>query len=141
MNKAFIIGNLTRDPEARATQSGISKSSFTVAVNRRFTNQAGERETDFLPVVAWRGLADTCNRYLYKGSKVAVAGMIQTRSYDAQDGTKRYVTEIVADEVQFLDPKGSGGGASQSFEKPSAGNDDLPGFTVLEDDGDDELPF
>ena len=141
MNKAILIGNLTRDPEARATSSGTSVCSFTVAVTRRFANQAGERVADFIPVVAWRGLADTCIRYLHKGSKVAVCGMIQTRSYDAQDGTKRYVTEIVADEVQFLDTKGSSP-AQEPMNSPAPApqfNDEVPGFTVIEDD--DDLPF
>lgn len=133
MNKAILIGNLTKDPEARATSSGVSVCSFTVAVTRRFANQAGEREADFIPVVAWRGLADNCIRHLHKGSKVAVCGTIQTRSYDAQDGTRRYVTEIVADEVQFLDIKGSSPAQAPQF------NDELPGFTVVEDDN--QLPF
>ena len=141
MNKAILIGNLTRDPEARATSNGTSVCSFTVAVQRRFANQAGERVADFIPVVAWRGLADTCIRYLHKGSKVAVSGMIQTRSYDAQDGTKRYVTEIVADEVQFLDRVGAGSPQEpqQSRTAPQPFNDEVPGFTVMDDD--DELPF
>jgi single-strand DNA-binding protein len=126
MNKSFIIGRLTKDPEARATQSGISKSSFTVAVDRRYKNQQGERETDFLNVVAWRGLADLCNRYLHKGSKVAVSGSIQTRNYEDKDGIKRYITEIVADEVEFLTPK--------------RGESAPEGFVEL-DDSDEELPF
>lgn len=133
VNKAILIGNLTKDPEARATGSGVSVCSFTIAVTRRFANQAGEREADFIPIVAWRGLADNCIRYLHKGSKVAVCGMIQTRSYDAQDGTRRYVTEIVADEVQFLDTKCSSPAQAPQF------NDEVPGFTVVEDD--DDLPF
>lgn len=125
MNKAFIIGRLTKDPEVRATQSGISKSNFTVAVDRRYKNQAGEREADFIPVIAWRGLADTCNSYLHKGSKVAIAGSIQTRNYE-KDGQKRYITEIVADEVEFLTPK--------------RGESAPEGFVEL-DDSDEELPF
>ncbi len=105
MNRAILVGNLTRDPEVRVLNSGVSVCSFTVAVNRRFANQQGEREADFIPVVVWRAQAESCARYLRKGSKVAVCGTIQTRSYDAQDGTKRYVTEVVADEVQFLDSR------------------------------------
>lgn len=140
MNKAIIIGNLTRDPEARATTSGTSVCSFTVAVQRRFTNQQGERETDFIPVVAWRSLADTCIRYLHKGSKVGVSGRIQVRSYDAQDGSKRYITEIVADEVQFLDKFGAGAAQDQGERAPQPQfNDEVPGFTVVDDE--DELPF
>ncbi|MDP2891669.1 MAG: single-stranded DNA-binding protein [Bacillota bacterium] len=103
MNKIFIIGNLTKDPEVRATGSGISVCTFTVAVQRRFQNAQGERQADFIPVVCWRGLADNCGKYLHKGSKVGVIGSVQTRSYDAADGSKRYVTEVVADEVEFLE--------------------------------------
>lgn len=100
MNKAIIIGNLTRAPETRA--GGEHKlCMFTVAVQRRFKRD----EADFIPVVTWRKLAENCELYLRKGSKVAVCGEIRTRSYDAQDGTKRYVTEIQADEVTFLDSK------------------------------------
>jgi len=96
MNKAVIIGNLTRDPEARATGQGTAVTTFTVAVARRFTNAQGEKETDFIPVVTWRGLAETCAQYLKKGSKVAVMGEIRTHTYDAPDGSKRYVTDIQA---------------------------------------------
>jgi single-strand DNA-binding protein len=102
MNKCFLIGNLTKDPELKTTTTGTSVCNFTVAVTRRFSNQQGEREADFLPVVVWRAQAENCAKYLRKGSQVAVAGSIQTRSYDAQDGTRRYVTEIVGDEVKFL---------------------------------------
>ena len=105
MNKAILIGNLANDPETRTTQSGISQCSFRLAVQRRFANAQGVKEADFIPVVAWRQLADLCSRYLAKGRKVAVEGTIQTRSYDANDGTKRYVTEIVAESVEFLGNK------------------------------------
>lgn len=106
MNKAFIVGNLTKEPDSRTTGNGTAVCSFTVAVQRRFKNQNGEREADFIPVIAWRSTAEACGNYLHKGSKVAVCGTIQTRSYDAQDGGRRYVTEIVADEVEFLNTKG-----------------------------------
>ncbi len=102
MNKAILIGNLTRDPEVRTTNSGVSVCTFTVAINRRVANQQGVREADFINIVTWRQLAELCGRYLAKGRKVAVVGSIQTRSYDAQDGSKRYVTEVVADEVEFI---------------------------------------
>ena len=105
MNKVILIGNLTKDPELTTTTSGISVCRFTVAVSRRFTNSEGERETDFINVVVWRNLADNCHKFLRKGSKAAVVGNIQTRSYDAQDGTKRYVTEVVAEEVEFVGAK------------------------------------
>ena len=89
MNKVFLIGNLVRDPEVRATQSGISVCNFTVAVNRRFKKENGEQETDFLNVIAWRQLAELCGKYLAKGRKVAVTGSIQARTYEAKDGSKR----------------------------------------------------
>lgn len=128
-----MIGNLATDPEARTTQSGISQSTFKVAVNRRFKNADGQREADFLPVIAWRQTADFCNSYLTKGRKVAVEGSIQTRQYTAQDGSKRYVTEILADSVEAL---GSTREAAQTPQDvPQEGPDD---FT--EADG-DELPF
>ena len=98
MNKVFLIGNLTRDPELSKTNSDIPVCKFTLAVSRRFSST----ETDFLPVIVWRGQAENCGKFLKKGSKAAVAGSVQTRSYDANDGSKRYITEIVADEVQFL---------------------------------------
>lgn len=134
MNRAILIGRLTKEPEARATTNGTSVCGFTIAVQRRFTGKDGERETDFIPVKAWSGLADTCIKYLHKGSMVAVSGSIQTRSYEAQDGTKRYVTEIVADEVQFLDTKRN----NQQTETKEESSD-IEGFTVIDDDS--ELPF
>ena len=96
MNKVFLIGNLTRDPEMRSTQSGVPVCNFSIAVNRRFRNaQTGQQETDFLNIVAWRQLAELCGRYLTKGRKVAVTGSIQTRTYEAQDGSKRSAFDIV----------------------------------------------
>lgn len=105
MNKSFFIGNLTKDPELRTTQSGKAVASFTIAVNRRFKDKGGDPVTDFFPVVTWDKLAESCARYLAKGKKVAVSGELQTRSYEDKNGVKRYVTEIVADEVEFLSPK------------------------------------
>ena len=90
MNKAILIGNLTRDPEVRTTGSGTTVCTFTIAVNRRFQNQAGERVSDFFNIVAWRQLGELCGKYLSKGRKVSVIGEIQNRSYDAKDGSKRY---------------------------------------------------
>ena len=102
MNKAFLTGNLANDPEAFTTQSGVSRSTFRLAVQRPRKNADGKRDADFLTIVAWRQTADFCNKYLAKGRKVAVEGTIQTRSYDAQDGSKRFVTEIIADRVEAL---------------------------------------
>ena len=98
MNKCIIIGNLTKTPENKTTPNGISVTTFTVAVSRSHDRE----KSDFFNVVAWRGLADNCARYLIKGQKVAVEGELQTRSYDDKDGIKRYVTEIIAENVEFL---------------------------------------
>ena len=105
MNKICIVGNLTRDPELRATEQGNAVCSFTVAVNRRYRDQDGNTPTDFIPVVVWRDLAENCAKYLKKGSKVGVSGSIHVRRYEDKNGSKRYVTEVLADEVEFLDRK------------------------------------
>lgn len=155
MNKVFLIGNLTRDPEMRSTQSGVAVCNFTIAVNRRFRNaQTGQQETDFLNVIAWRQLAELCNKYLAKGRKVAVTGSIQTRTYEAKDGSKRTTWDIVADEVEFLTQNQQGGehGAQSAYNayttathKENVGtayapqpHNDFGGFTQVDDE---ELPF
>ena len=145
MNKVILIGNLANDPEARTTQSGISQSTFRIAVQRRFANAQGVREADFIPVVAWRQTADFCNRYLSKGRKVAVEGTIQNRSYDAQDGSKRYVTEIIADSIEALGSRDEGSGAPRPTRDPGptpppapSANPSMNDFTEVDDD---ELPF
>lgn len=107
MNKVFLIGRLTRDPELRYTSSNIAVATFSIAVDRNFSNAAGEREADFINIVVWRKQAENVKNYMHKGSQIAIDGRIQTRSYDDTDGKKRYVTEVVADNVQFLDSKGS----------------------------------
>ena len=148
LNKAILIGRLTRDPELRSTSNNISVTSFTIAVDRNFTNQQGEKETDFIPVVAWRSLAETCARYLTKGRLVAVSGRMQVRSYEGNDGLKRYITEVVADEVQFLERNPNSGGAPGNAPIPGSGNSKPTGNGASEPDGfspldvdDDELPF
>ncbi len=105
MNKAFLIGRLTRDPELRYTGNNVAVASFTIAVNRTYTNQSGEREADFIPVVVWRRQAESVKNYLSQGSQVAVEGRIQVRSYDDQNGVRRYVTEIIAESVEFIGSK------------------------------------
>ena len=128
LNKAVIIGRITKDLELKHTQSGVAVTNFTVAVDRNFKNAQGEKETDFIPVVVWRQQAEHCCKYLGKGRLVAVSGRIQVRNYDDDQGIRRYVTEIVADEVVFLD-------------KPQEqGNDDLEGFYQMPS-GETELPF
>jgi single-strand DNA-binding protein len=115
MNRCVLIGNLTRDPELKTTTSGLSVCNFTIAVSRSFSSQSsGEREADFIPVVVWRKQAENAAKYLRKGSQVGVAGSLQTRSYEAKDGSRRYITEVVANEVQFLSRVGDGGGASNT---------------------------
>ena len=113
MNKVILIGRLTRDPELRYTSSNVPTATFSIAVDRPFTNQNGDREADFINIVVWRKQAENCKNYLSKGSQVAVEGRIQTRNYDDKDGKKVYVTEVVADNVQFLGGKGSNNGGSQ----------------------------
>jgi single-strand DNA-binding protein len=103
LNRIVLIGRLTRDPELRYTPQGVPVASFSLAVERPFTNQAGQRETDFVDCVAWRKLGETVGNHLTKGRLAAVEGRLQIRSYDAQDGTKRLVAEVIADSVQFLD--------------------------------------
>ncbi len=105
MNKVFLIGRLTRDPELRYTGNNTAVASFTIAVNRSYTNQAGEREADFIPVVVWRRQAESVKNYLSQGSQVAVEGRIQVRNYDDQNGDRRYVTEVIADSVEFIGSK------------------------------------
>ncbi len=149
MNKAIIIGRLTRDPEMRTTTSGVNSTTFTVAVSRTYTNQNGERDTDFLNCVAWRKQAENVAKYCTKGTQVAVEGRIQTRSYDAQDGTKRYVTEIIADNVTFLGSKGSNVASDNT--NFVGDNNDIATTDISEDPfenfgnevalSDDDLPF
>lgn len=108
MNKVILIGNLTRDPDSGETNSGISFCTFSIAVNRPYSDSNGERQTDFFSIKTWRGQADNCAKYLKKGSKVGVVGSLQTRSYEDNDGNKRNVTEIVASEVEFLSSASKG---------------------------------
>jgi single-strand DNA-binding protein len=141
MNKVILIGNLTKDPDTSTTNSGVMVSRFTIAVQRRFENADGEREADFINIVAWRKLAELCQQYITKGSKVAVEGRLTTRNYEADDGTKRYVTEIMAESIEFLILKKE----EEKEEKPkkeskkSKSKADKAELTPIEDD--DSLPF
>jgi single-strand DNA-binding protein len=143
MNKVILIGNLAADPESRTTQSGVAQCTLRLAVQRRFANQQGVREADFFTVVCWRQTAEFCSRYLSKGRKIAVEGSLQTRSYDAQDGSKRYVTEVIADNVEFCDSRPDGARPRTDnpppVQEPPAGYGmNNGGFTEIDDD---ELPF
>lgn len=131
MNKVILIGNLTKDPELSTTTGGISFCRFTLAVSKRFSGE--DKTADFINIIVWRAQAENCSKYLKKGSKAAIVGNIQTRSYDAQDGSKRYVTEVVAEEVEFLGsrPAGTEGGQEKIMETVSD----------LQPIEDDSLPF
>ena len=154
MNKVFLIGRLTRDPELRYTSSNLPVATFTVAVNRNFANQAGEREADFINIVVWRKQAENVKNYLNQGSQVAIDGRLQTRSYDGEDGKKRYVTEVIADNVQFLDTKASretfnnseneitpSSFSEQPTQTTDIKNDPFADFGSSIEINDDELPF
>ena len=137
MNKVILIGNLTRDPELNTTNSGVAVCKFSIAVQRRFANNDNGPQADFFNIVVWRGQAENCHKFLKKGSKCCVVGRLQNSSYEAQDGTKRYTTDIVADEVEFLSSR-SGDAGNDSVApagKPSAGT------AELEPIDDDSLPF
>ena len=125
LNRVILIGRLTRDPELRYVPSGQPVASFTLAVDRPFTNQAGERETDFIDIVAWRKLADQVSQHLSKGRLVAVEGRLQIRSYETQDGQKRKVAEVVADAVRFLDRKGGPAAAAPAAGTPEPATADF----------------
>lgn len=149
MNKAFIMGRLTRDPEIRTTPNQVMVATFTLAVDRRNKSANGERQADFIPVVAWRNTADFVGKYFKKGSKMIVIGSIQTRNYDDKDGKKVYVTEIVADEVEFAESKRDEGNNTQyqgSQQNGYQSNSNFPsapvgdGFFTTSDD-DTSLPF
>ncbi len=127
LNRIVLIGRLTRDPELRYTPSGVAVASFSLAVDRPFANQQGERETDFIDIVVWRKLAETVSGHLQKGRLVAVQGRLQIRSYETQDGQRRKAAEVVADDVRFLDkPRDSAQGAEgfADYAGPGAGAED-----------------
>ena len=138
MNKVTLLGRLTRDPEFDQTTSGISVAKFTLAVNRRYTNEDGEREADFINIVAWRTNADICHKYLKKGSKIAVVGSIQNRSYEGTDGTKKFTTDIMADEIEFLSTKNDGENAGATMAPNVESNHPVADLQPIDDDS---LPF
>ena len=141
MNKIILIGNLTHDPETRSTSSGVTVTTFTIAVNRRFS-QGGEKVTDFFRINAWRQLGENCSKYLAKGRKVAVTGSVRVRTYQANDGTTRASLEVTAEDVEFLSPRGEGDGMTGGYAPASAPAPAVEpatsGFTSVETD---ELPF
>lgn len=135
MNKVFLIGNLTRDPELTETGSGVSVCRFAIAVNRSYTNADGERETDFFNCIAWRGLGETIAKYFTKGKKIGICGSIETRQYKGRDDITRNATEIVVNEIEFLSPKEDRDDARGN----SRGNGRKPQLEEFDDDGD--IPF
>lgn len=139
MNKVFLIGNLTRDPELSETASGVSMCRFAIAVNRNYSTD-GERQTDFFNCTAWRGLAETVSRYAKKGKKVAVSGSIQIRNYEGNDGVKRTAVDVVAQDVEFLSPRENSGDDfyDAPAEKPATAKK-KPALQSFDDDGD--IPF
>ncbi|WP_134682534.1 single-stranded DNA-binding protein [Brevibacillus migulae] len=139
MNRVILIGNLTKDPELRYTPSGTAVTTFTLAINRPRTNQAGEREADYINVVAWQKLADLCATYLHKGKQAAVEGRLQTRSYDNKEGKKVYVTEVVAENVQFLGARNEQGSRSERNDDPFGDPFADAGKPI--NISDDDLPF
>ena len=144
LNRVIIMGRLTRDPELRRTQSGTAVTSFSLAVDRDFKGQSGEKETDFIDVVAWRNTAEFVSRYFTKGRMAVVEGRMQMRDWKDKNGNNRRVAEVVADNVYFGDSKRDGAapaggyapsyGAAENYSAPMSG-----GFAEIEDDG--ELPF
>lgn len=137
MNKIILLGRLTRDPEVRYTTTGKVVCQFTLAVDRPFTNQDGQREADFINIVVWGKIAELCGNSLMKGHRALVDGRLQIRSYDGKDGNKRYVTEVVANSVEFIERKGynpAGSGA------PEGGRSDMESFGS-QVPFDEEIPF
>ena len=139
MNKVFLIGNLTRYPELSQTPTGVSVCRMSIAVGRRFSNAEGGRETDFFNVTAWRGNAENCAKFLKKGNKVAVAGSIQVRNYERQDGSKGTSVDIVADEVEFLTSRNDSGEAGSAEGGMGVGS--TGPVSDLQPISDDDLPF
>ena len=139
MNRVFLIGNLTKDPEVSVVSGDLKNCKFSVAVTRRY----GSKETDYFSVVCWRGMAENCGRYLRKGSKVGICGSIQNKNYETSDGQKRYSVEIVADEVQFLSTRAE----TEMNDLPEAETVSTikPAASKISDlrpvEGDEDLPF
>lgn len=122
MNRVVLVGRLTKDPELRYTPAGVAVATFTLAVNRTFTNQQGEREADFINCVVWRKPAENVANFLKKGSMAGVDGRVQTRNYEGNDGKRVYVTEIVAESVQFLEPRNSNSGGGNNYQGGNTNN-------------------
>ncbi|MCE4983395.1 single-stranded DNA-binding protein [Staphylococcus epidermidis] len=155
INRVVLVGRLTKDPEFRTTPNGVEVTNFTLAINRNFTNAQGEREADFINVITFRKQAVNVNEYLSKGKLAGVDGRIQSRSYENQEGRRIFVTEVVADSVQFLEPKNSNGGQQDTYQQQTrdqqgqsrqqsnepVGNNPFANANGPIDISDDDLPF
>ena len=141
INRVILVGRLTKDPEYRQTPNGVSVATFTLAVNRPFTNSQGEREADFINVVVFRRQAENVNNYLSKGSLAGVDGRIQSRNYENNEGRRVFVTEVVADNVQFLEPKNNNQQNNQSQQQGQAPANNNPFSNNNVDIDTDDLPF
>lgn len=147
LNRIILIGRLTRDPELKYTPNGVAVCSFTLAIDRKFN----KNETDFIDIVVWRGLAENCANYLHKGRLTAVEGRLQIRTYETQEGQKRKVAEVVADDVRFLERPGTSGGSSSSGDAAAKGSQDnwsqlgreisSSDIDIMNLDEEDEIPF
>lgn len=153
INRVVLVGRLTKDPEFRTTPNGVEVTNFTLAINRNFTNANGEREADFINVITFRKQAVNVNEYLSKGKLAGVDGRIQSRSYENQEGRRIFVTEVVADSVQFLEPKNSNGSQQDTYQQQTQsqtqrgqntkpqGQDPFANVNGPIDISDDDLPF
>lgn len=137
LNKVILIGRLTRSPEMRYVNDGVAVARFTLAVDRNYTNSSGEREADFIDIVAWRRLAEICTRYLQKGQLVAVEGRIEVQSYEDRDGNRRRIWRVVADRVKFLDRRRAEEESASDAGEPGA----TPGDLGFEDELPEDIPF
>jgi single-strand DNA-binding protein len=146
LNRIILIGRLTRDPELRYTPNGVARATFSLAVDRPFTNSRGERETDFINIVAWRQLGELCANYLKKGRLAAVEGRLEIRSYDNQEGQRVRVSEVIADNVRFLDSASGASGQNRpermnNYENNRFDQDPFANDGPAIDISDDDLPF
>jgi len=139
MNKVFLIGNLTRDPELRETPSGVAMCRFAIAVQRPYSSQEGERQADFFECTAWRGLGETISRYTKKGNKVAVSGSIQIRNYEDNQGVRRTAVDIIVQDCEFLTPKSSEGFDDVADAPRASAPKKKPTLQAMDDD--EDMPF
>ena len=142
MNKVILMGRLTRDPEVRYTQTNNTLvASFSLAVNRRFTRPGEERQADFINIVAWSKLGEFCSKYFKKGQQVGIIGRIQTGTWDDEQGQKRYITEVIAEEAYFADSKREGDGANNNFDSTFGTMPSTDSSSDFEISSGDDLPF